>query len=176
MANNCFYTMKAVSENKEALERLISIMEYKDPEYFIYRCFEAHSNIYKDGEYYVADISGDVAWSCSNWFGTEEKPEELIVLKKDDNWNPIHGTAHYITLDLLCKKLGVGIEVFSEESGCCFQEHYMVNSEGEITINETTEWTEDWWDEENDCERDEPITTGGFEYYCQFNYPCEIFG
>ena len=168
MANTCIYTMKAVSENKEALERLVSIMKYKDPEYFIYRCFEAHSNIYKDGEYYVADISGDVAWSCSNWFGHEEKPDELIVLKYDENMKEIYGTSHYISLDLLCKKLGIGIEVFSEERECCFQEHYMVNSEGEITINERVEWIEDWWDE--------AITTHGFEYYCQFNYPCEIFG
>ena len=176
MANDCLYTIKAVAKEKSALERLVSIMEYKDPEYFIYRCFEAYSNIFKDGDYYVADISGSVAWSCSNWFGHEEKPEELIVLKYDENMNKTYGTSHYITLDLLCKKLGVGIELYSEESGCCFQEHYLVDVNGNIIIDESCEWTQDWWDEENDCERDEPITTGGFDDYCCFSYANEIYG
>ena len=175
MANNCFYQMKAVAKNKEALERLVQIMKYKDSEYFIYRCFEAESNIYKDGDFYVADISGDVARSCSKWFETQEKPEELVVLKMDDNWNPIHGTAHYISLDLLCKKLGIGIELFSEESGCQFQEHYSVNANGEFLVNECTYWTQEWYDE-NDNLLDEPIESGGFEYYGCFNYPKEIYG
>jgi hypothetical protein len=38
MPNWCSYTMKAVSKSKEALDRLISIMEYIDNEYYIYRC------------------------------------------------------------------------------------------------------------------------------------------
>lgn len=169
MANNCFYTMKAVAKDKSALERLISIMTYKDPEYFIYRCFDANAEISQDGDYYVADITGDVAWSCTRWFESEEKPEELIILKYEDGMKPIYGTAHYITLDVLCKKLGIGIELYSEESGCCFQEHYIVNHNGELIINESVDWTEDWWDEENDCEREEPLITGGFSYYCEFD-------
>ena len=175
MANNCFYQIKAVAKNKEALERLVQIMKYKDSEYFIYRCFEAEANIYKDGDFYVADISGDVAWSCSKWFATQENKDELIVLEYDNEFNPTYGTAHYISLDLLCKILGIGIELFSEESGCCFQENYHVNPNGEIIVSDVVEWTEDWWDYENDCERDEPITTGGFDYYGQFNSPEDIY-
>ena len=176
MANTCLYTIKAVSKNEDAIKRLIQIMNYKDPEYFIYRCRSVYDNgIYKDGDYYVADLNGDVAWSCNRWFATQENKDELVVIKYDDDFNPTYGTAHYISLDLLCKKLGVAIELYSEESGCCFQEHYQVNANGEIVCSECVEWTEDWWDEENDCERDEPITTGGFEYYCQFGYPDEIY-
>ena len=85
MANNCFYTMKATYKDETALKRLISIMEYKDPEYFIYRCFSVSGDITKEEDYYVANLTGDVAWSCSNWFGTEEKPDDLIVLKFDLN-------------------------------------------------------------------------------------------
>ena len=41
MANNCLYTMKAVSKDENALKRLAKIMEYEDNEYYIYRCFSA---------------------------------------------------------------------------------------------------------------------------------------
>ena len=171
--------LKAVAKEKSALERLVSIMEYKDPEYFIYRCFSVSGDITKEGDYYVANLTGDVAWSCTKWFETEEKPEELIVLKYEDGWKctrPVFGTAHYITLDLLCKKLEIGLELYSEESGCCFQEHYHVDANGNILIKDCVEWTEDWWDEENDCERDEPVYTGGFDDYCCFAHAKEIFG
>ena len=176
MANNCFYTMKATSKDENALKRLISIMKYKDPEYFIYRCFSVSGDISKEGDYYVANLTGDVAWSCSKWFETEEKPEDLIVLKYDENMKEIYGTAHYISLDILCKKLEIGLELYSEESGCCFQEHYLVDANGNILIEDCVEWTEDWWDEENDCERDEPVYTGGFDDYCCFAHAKEIFG
>lgn len=175
MANNCFYQIKAVAKNKEALERLVQIMQYKDSEYFIYRCFEAEANIYKDGDFYVADISGDVAWSCSKWFATEENKGELIVLEYDNEFNPTYGTAHYISLDLLCKKFGIGIELFSEESGFQFQEHYLVNSNGDFEFNEREHWEQEWYDE-NDNLLNNPIESGGFEYYGCFNYPKEIFG
>ena len=175
MANNCFYQIKAVAKNKEALERLVQIMKYKDNEYFIYRCFEAEANIYKDGDFYVADISGDVAWSCSKWFATQENKDELIVLEYDDNFNPTYGTAHYISLDLLCKKFGIGIELFSEESGCEFQEHYLVNSNGDFEFSECEHWEQNWYDENGNF-LDEPIESGGFEYYGCFNYPKEIYG
>lgn len=174
MANNCSYCIKAVSKSKESLERLESIMHYEDTEYFIYRCFSAEFNIYKDGEFYVADIFGDVAWSCSKWFESKEDTKDLIVLKYDDNMNPIYGTSHYISLDYLCKKLEIGVELYSEESGCEFQEHYLVNQNGEFLVNECVEWSQNWYDE-NDNPLDEPIEEGGFDYYCEFSFPNEIY-
>ena len=174
MANNCFYEMKAVAKSKEALERLVEIMKYKDSEYFIYRCFSAEANIYQDGEYYVADISGDVAWSCSKWFGHEENKDELIVLSYDKDMNETYGTSHYITLDILCERLEIALEVYGQESGCEFQEHYVVNSKGEVVVSECESWSQIWYDE-NDNMLDEPIEVGGFEYYGLFSYPNEIY-
>ena len=175
MANNCFYQMRAVAKNKEALERLVQIMQHKDSEYFIYRCFEAEANIYKDGDFYVADISGDMAWSCSKWFETQENKNELIVLDYDFKDSTVYGTAHYISIDLLCKILGIGVELFSEESGCQFQEHYLVNANGDFIFSEVTDWTQEWYDENWELLA-EPIETGGFEYYGDFSFPNEIYG
>ena len=165
MANNCFYTIKAVSKDKNALERLIKIMNYEDNEYYIYRCFSA----YKDDEYdkndlYVIMISGDCAWSCVKWFDNQE-----VFTDKDEN------NAHYVTLDILCEKLKIGIELFSEEPGVGFQEHYVVHSNGNKVVDEEAEWIQKFFDEDGE-ELDEPIEEGGFDNYCSFADAEEIYG
>jgi hypothetical protein len=167
--------MVAVSKDKSALERLIKIMRYEDEEYYIYRCFSAVDNEIEenDGLYSVL-IDGDVAWSCRRWFEGKEDVNDKIVLKYDDDMKEIYGTSHYISLDLLCEKFGIGVELFSEESGNCFQEHYLVNHEGEIVFNESVEWTQEWYDENNNL-LDKPIEKGGFEYYLNFSGIEEIY-
>ena len=78
MANNCFYTMMAVSKNRNALERLLKIMRYKDIEYYLYRVFNADDDkIRESNGYYYVSINGDVAWSCANWFDTKEDLDSL---------------------------------------------------------------------------------------------------
>lgn len=57
------------------------------------------------------------------WWGEGEKPSEFITL-----WEA-------------CKKWNLDMEVYSEESGCCFQEHY-VCIEGDIICDECVEWYE----------------------------------
>lgn len=178
MANCCWYSMVAVAPKKETLERLIKIMKYEDEEYFIYRCDASSDEIVfdKKSNLYYVGIQGDVAWSCERWFETVEDKDKLIVIghEKDDHSKLIYGTAHYITLDLLCQKLDFGLEVFAEESGCCFQEHHTVDHNGEH-YDESVEWYEEWFDED-DNELDEPISVGGFDYYLQFGTYEEIYG
>ena len=66
------------------------------------------------------------------------------------------------------------MEVFAEESGCCFQEHHTVDHNGDH-YGESEEWHEEWFDEDGN-ELDEPISVGGFDYYLQFNSYEEIYG
>lgn len=164
MANNCCYSMRAVSRSKENLERLVSIMKYKDNEFFIYRCFSAvDEEIQEDGNLNSLMIIGDCAWSCEKWFESKE------------DFNDISKTnAHYITLDLLCKKLDIGIELYSVETGNCFQEHYLVNHNGEFIYNESVEYYENWADEKGN-ELVEPIPTGGFDDFEVFASAEEIY-
>lgn len=177
MANNCWYNMVAVAPKKETLERLIRIMNYEDNEYFIYRCFSVSQNneiiFDKKNNLYSVNLQGDVAWSCDMWFDGKENKDELIIIgrEKDDHSKLIYGTAHYITLDLLCQKLDFGLEVFAEESGCEFQEHHTVNHNGEH-YDESADWREEWCDEDGN-ELDEPISIGGLENYLNFD-TCEM--
>jgi hypothetical protein len=57
------------------------------------------------------------------WWGDEGKPSEFITL-----WEA-------------CKKWNLDMEVYSEESGCCFQEHF-VSIEGDVVCQECVEWNE----------------------------------
>ena len=139
MANDVYYVLRAVSKDKAVLERLFSIMNYHDPEYFIYKVFSAFSKdwvVERDG-FYSIDIEGTVAWGLHNWFADEEDVGCIISTgyEKDEKGNldlnkPIKGTAHYIGLKGLCLKLGIGVEVWSEDINMCFQEHVVFDRNG----------------------------------------------
>lgn len=168
MANNCLYRMHAVAKNENALKRLVAIMNYRDAEYFIYRCFSAMvENTYEEDGKFVYEIDGDVAWSCARWFENKEDFDSILAE---------NGTAHCITLDLLCKRLGIAIELYSEECGNGFQEWYRCNHKGELTANESCDWMLTMEDEDGN-ELDEPIEEGGFGGdYCVFGKANEIWG
>ena len=165
MANNCYYALKAVANNEEALKRLVRIMKYEDEEFFIYRCFQAIEGEIKkeDNGLFSIEIEGDVAWSCAKWFDHEEDKNELA-----------ENNAHYITLDLLCEKFNIGIELWSQECGCEFQEHYVVNHKGEILIDDNVYWSYIYKDEKGN-ELDEPIEKGGFEGWGKFDNENAIY-
>jgi predicted Rossmann fold nucleotide-binding protein DprA/Smf involved in DNA uptake len=59
-------------------------------------------------------------------------------------------------------------------SGNCFQEHYLVNHEGEFIYNESVEYYENWADE-NGNELVDPIPTGGFDDFEVFASAKEIY-
>lgn len=179
MANICNYNMIVVSPKKENLERLIKIMKYKDEEYFIYRCFYVSSeneiSFDKENDVYYMKLNGDVAWSVEKWFECDEDKEEKVIIGRNENNETIYGNAHYITLDILCKKLDLGIEVYAEESGCCFQEHFRINHYGECTFNESAEWILHWVDD-NGNDLEEPYEEGGLDNYNEFSTLKEIYG
>lgn len=166
MPNYCVYNLKAVSKNKESLERLIKIMSYEDPEYYIYRCFECvpcSDEIYdnEDGLYSI-NITGTVAWSCKSWFETAEEVTTCI-LGED---HPTYENYHYITLDLLCKRLDIAIDCFGVEAK--FQEHFIVDNNGEILVNERVDYYE-----YVDKETGRVVGEGGFgDEYLEFR-DCE---
>ena len=56
-----------------------------------------------------------------------------------------------------CEQLNLDMEVYSEEPGCGFQEHY-VFADKVLVVNESVDYTEEY-DEEND----EWVSEGGFE-------------
>lgn len=97
------------------------------------------------------------------WWGDDVDPKNL----------------EFITLWEACKKWNIDMEVYSEECGCCFQEHY-VCVDGDIVCEECVEWNEyllEDYETKEDAEadygttftdeewanKDERVTRGGFE-------------
>ena len=148
MANGCCGTMRVVAKDKAAIERFEKIMQYKDDEFFCYRVFEfERTSMAKEDGLWVADYATDVAWGSDKWFHDEDKPDEHVikgyektkvtlpsgeVITRDDYTKPIHGTAHYTSVTHLCKVLGIGVELWTTESGCGFEEHAMCDSLGRM--------------------------------------------
>ena len=139
MANNCWYALRIVSPNKESIDRLLSIMQYKDKDYYIYRCFDAgYDDEPEQGadSLWTAIIVGDVAWSLNMWckgFTTEEERNTYVN----------HNGAQYCSLNDICKAFGIGIEVWGAEPDIGFQQHFYINKYGETCIDEEVEWITD---------------------------------
>lgn len=182
MANDCYYRMRAVSKNEEALKRLLDIMKYNDPEYYIYRCFEAER--VEDGQedgLSTMDIEGFVAWGCSQWIHSEEKKDDILIKgrQKDENGNIIwdkyiYGTSHYAPLTTICKELGIGIEIWSQEPNMAFQAHSVVNSNGEIVVDECKDW-EILAAEEDDTDENHEYADGFGGDFMKFKTAKEIY-
>ena len=128
MPNYCFYSMKIKGTKKSCEEWLYKMRYYNHNNHF-YRIFEA--DIIDEGGYendYYMVISGNCAWSlesCCRGSGYAES--DLFAINS--------------------KELRIIMEAYSEEPGCCFQEHY-VYKKGECEVDECVEWKEIYWDED----------------------------
>lgn len=88
----------------------------------------------------------------SNAISMREHPEKWSGNGKDKNGNDLR----FITLYEACKELNLDMEVYSEEPGCEFQEHYLFRN-GNLEVNECAHYTEEY-----DEETGEYIPHGGF--------------
>jgi len=142
MPNLCLYSMCAIG-TKESLEEFIKVMQanydYGTMEFsydrHLFRVFEAYYNeIEEIGEnLYEVIIGGECAWSvgcCMFKGGYYDDFKERFP-------NEFRGT----TLPMESKRLNINIEVFSEECGCCFQEHYTI-IDGKVIEDECIDYYE----------------------------------
>lgn len=98
----------------------------------------------------ITDLSGDsvwygcgeCAWSCAVCmfegefsYCSEEEDKERFA----------------ITLPKACAELGVEVELFSNEPGMAFAEHYRIDSEGKILCDECVDWEEIELSDEEDA-------------------------
>ena len=185
MANNCFFTMhvKGKKENVDAF--FAELRDYERVPHF-WRVFSADMLLLQsepDGTV-VAEIIGDCAWSVHccmcDGEGTYAKdcPEVSTSLQKES------------------ERLSLAIEVFSEEYGVGFQEHYRYEN-GAETACEETDWDSYWFDERaydaptreekfaaflkergldpdayslDDLDEEDCVYSGGFSYYGDFAF------
>jgi hypothetical protein len=102
-----------------------------------FRVFEAESDEIverEDGRFQV-NINGYCAWSVRSCMFEDGYYRDL----KKDYPKEFRGT----TLRIESARLGIDIEVYSEESGMCFQEHYVI-IEGKLVCDESVDWEEVW--------------------------------
>ena len=185
MANNCIYMMHVKGKKESIDEFFTELRDYERVPHF-WRVFSAELTDLEecaDGTC-IAEIIGDCAWSVDccmlDGFGTyaNDCPQGSTSLKKES------------------ERLQLEIEVFSEESGLEFQEHYHY-AYGKEIANESIECTMYMFDEDEfdaDCLEEafelfldnigmansgltlsdlhcgDTLTIGGFDNYGNFSF------
>jgi hypothetical protein len=179
MPNYCNYSMCVVGakENVEEFIRVINAdYDYGTMEFscdrHMFRVFEATCDEIEergDGKFQTV-INGYCAWSVSSCMLEGGYYRDC----KERYGENFRGT----TLRIESQRLNLDIEVYSEESGMCFQEHYIFNN-GNLVCDECRDWCEYWLDDyetkeeaeaelgititDNEWEEGECFSRGGFK-------------
>lgn len=142
MPNYCYYQM-CVRGTKKNVDEFIKIINadynYTDMKFtykrHFFRVFDAHCDELEqvgDDDYRVF-ISGDCAWSVASCMLEQGYYRRV----KAEYPKEFRGT----TLPKESKRLNLVIEVYSEECGCEFQEHYLFEN-GDTLIDECVDYRE----------------------------------
>lgn len=192
MANNCEYVARIVGRKRKDVERFIRILDYRDKEGLCCRrtfrvCCDGGIEKDSDSRFYYADIYGDVAWSVAGcWISQTRMPREED--NSYPNGKPMNhhftsgGKKRFANLRAtvlqICELLDCSIEIWSREPGMGFQEHYLVNHDGELVVDDSVDWAEcDYKEDLNTHELKEVAPElGGFEDYGDFRPLESIYG
>lgn len=194
MANDCSFWFRAVSRDPEKLHDFVECWktEYYAEGPHLYRISDCYETVdiqrsEDNNDLFYVECAGTCAWSleaCITMYGSSyfggmldgsiKKPEEIMPYDKNGR-----------CIEILCHDYETGIEIFSEEPGCGFAEHYVVDPKGNLVIDETCDMHEYWWDRDNqtieefneengtsytedDFNGDDYLTVGGYaneDYY-----------
>ena len=144
MPNYCHYTMR-VRGSYEAIDEMERRLTDYDHTPHFWRVFEAdrvdEPSRQGDGSAdMVAEFDGTCAWSVNACMC-----DGPLTYAGDFSKNP--ETAPCCTsLAKTAEELGIDIEVFSEEPGMGFAEHFLYDNEGTVLIEDTVDFYEVWWD------------------------------
>ena len=173
MANICSFLMK-VRGNKEDIIQFHKALT-QDGKIWMGRGADADIEFEGDD---LASMSGWCKWSV-----VSALIDDAISMRTEPRkWyrEPGEEEREYITLYEACKRWNLVMEVYSEEGGCQFQEHFICDK-GEVLCEECVDWEEydigdyeskeeaeedlgvEFTDEEWANHDDYRITRGGFE-------------
>ena len=159
MPNYCYYEMR-VRGKRENIEEFVKVMtDYERPKHF-WRVFSAYTDYDEPDEngLTTAMISGDCAWSvhCCMCIGpctyAGDADEEYRTSLQDES-----------------KRLQLEIEVYSDEPGMAFQEHYHYDK-GEELEAECVDCCH-YWFEEIDGESEQDRLKRFEEFKCEYDLP-----
>lgn len=135
MPNYCSYAMR-VKGTPEAIDEVQARLTDYDHRPHFWRVFEADRTETSKG---VAEFSGSCAWSVYSCMC--EGPSTYASQAEDP--------ATVTSLQKTAAELHVEIEVFSEEPGVEFAEHFLYGADGTAFIEDETEFHEIWWDRDD---------------------------
>ena len=130
MPNWCAFEMKVIG-NTDAINELVSILTYQHPSCQFYRV--ASASVYEAEEDYAC-ICGDAAWSVRSSMMNHSGKYDCS--KKE-----------FMLISTVSERLQLEIEIFSDEPGVGFQEHYLFRN-GEIIINDCVDTMSVYFDED----------------------------
>ena len=126
MPNLCNFSMMVIGE-EEKLDEFIEILHNDYDNLHMFRIFEAYEEYREelDDNKMVCLLNGECAWSVfvcmfpgeyTYYDSEKDSPTKTNILIESE-------------------RLGLDIEIFSEECGMCFMEHYIIKS-GELIVDE----------------------------------------
>ena len=157
MANICDFSMM-VKGKKENIEKFIDMMEQKGTVWMGRGADVDFTEIEEvENGKCRCQIDGTTKWSVESSMILNA----VFMREHPDMWAFGEGVdktkLSFITLYEACEQLELAMEVYSEELGCGFQEHYLFN-EGQLMIDEVVEYTEEYNEETEEYE-----SSGGFD-------------
>lgn len=157
MANVCIFSM-ILKGKKENIEQFIDMMEQKGTVWMGRGAVVDFTDMEEvENEKYRCKIDGDTKWSVYS-----SMISNAISMRTEPNkWGFGEGVdktkLSFVTLFEACKQLELDMEVYSEECGCCFQEHYLF-IDGELVADECVKYVEKY-----NKETEEYESSGGFD-------------
>ncbi len=136
MANICSFSMK-VRGNHEDIEKFYDAMS-QNGNLWMGRGAEAEINY--DDEEGTSQIDGWCKWSVQSAL----IDDAISMRTEPDRWgfgSVNRDSLEFITLLEATEKWNLVMEVFSEECGCCFQEHYVFDN-GEVLCDDCVDYYE----------------------------------
>ena len=136
MANICSFSM-CVKGTHENIESFYNAMSQNGK---IYMGRGADAEIRYEDEEDRAFIDGWCKWSIQSAL-----IDNAISMRTEPNiWSfgdVDASTLEFITLFEACERWNLAVEAYSEECGCCFQEHYIIENE-DLLCDDCVEWNE----------------------------------
>lgn len=151
MANLCSVRMRIAAKDAGSIQKFIE--DVRD-----HGAFKVYDGIFTKAEEFdpglVIESGGcaayDVAFDCK-W--------SFVTSFEEDGVNAMFGEGPEFTKYFhdFCGDHKVGIEAYSEESGCGFEEHYVITPDGRIIVSDCVNMSESY-----DEDKDEWTKEGGF--------------
>lgn len=161
MPNLCSFEMRAIG-SRDSINKFQEIvfadytyiddaLDNCNADHHLFRTWAESYDIEElDENKYIININGDCAWSVEVCMFDCAPLGYYNQLKNNKGFKGI-------TLPLISEKYEIDIEVYSQEFGMCFEEHFLVKG-GVTVIDEVVEFHSEY-----NSDKDEYTDFGGFE-------------